>query len=185
MIEKSNIIDLKTQSIDTKYCIFEFETTGLDVSKDKIIEIGAVKMKNGEIVDTFSEYVNPKEHISEIVSKINNITDEMLKNAKTIEEVLPIFFEFIDDSILVSHGEDYDFKFLIYNLEKLGLKCENKYIDSLKLAREKFPEFKFYSLKKLATRFNIDISENNRAVDNAKALALVFNEMLSKLEGEL
>ena len=115
MIEKSNVINLKTQSIDTKYCIFELETTGLDVNKDKIIEIGAVKLKNGEIVDTFSEYVNPKVQISEVVSKINKIIDETVKNAKTIEELLPIFLKFIDDSILVSHGEDYDFKFLIYN----------------------------------------------------------------------
>ena len=181
MIEKSNVINLKTQSIDTKYCIFELETTGLDVKKDKIIEIGAVKLKNGESVDTFSEYVNPKVQISKVVSKINKITDETVKNAKTIEELLPIFLKFIDDSILVSHGEDYDYNVLIYNCEKLVLKCENKYIDSLKLAREKFPEFKFYSLKRLATRFNIDINENNRAVDNAKLLALVF----IKLKGEL
>lgn len=182
MIEMSNIIDENKQGIATKYCVFEIETTGLDVNKDKIIEIGAVKLKNGEIVDTFSEYVNPKNHILESVSNIVGIDDKMVRNCDTIEKVLPKFIDFIGNSaFLVSHGEEYDYKFLLYNCMELGLRCKSKYIDSLMVARRNFPEFKFYSLDKLAKRFDIPLEKNNRAVDNAKVLAIVFQKMLEKI----
>ena len=110
----------------------------------------------------------------------------MLRNCDMIEMVLPRFIDFIGDStFLVSHGEEYSYKFLLYNCMKLGLTCKSKYIDSLMVARRNFPEFKFYSLDKLAKRFDMTVNQNNKAVDNAKVLALVFKEMLLKLEGEL
>ena len=87
---------------DTTYCVFDLETTGISFRTEKITEIGIMKYRNGEVIDEFSTFVNPEKPIPQRVQEITNITDEMVKDAPTIEEILPKVMEFFGDSVLVA-----------------------------------------------------------------------------------
>ena len=177
-----SVTNSKGQSIDTEYCVFDLETTGLSYRTEKITEIGAIKIKNGEIVDTFETFVNPEKPIPYEVVKVTNITDDMVKDAPTIEEILPKFLDFIGDSVLVAHNADFDIGFTKFNAEKLGYKLENTYIDTLRLAREMFPDYKKYKLGIIADNLGIKVDVAHRALDDVKTLVQVFNVMIKNLK---
>ena len=99
-------------SLDDDYVVFDIETTGFSPEKNNIIEIGAVKVTNGEIVDRFSEFVNPEVPIPFEIEKLTSINDEMVKDAETIETLLPRFLEFIGDAALVAHNANFDVSFI-------------------------------------------------------------------------
>ena len=126
---------------DATYCVLDLETTGFSFRTEKITEIGIMKVKNHEVIDEFSTFVNPEKPIPQRVVEVTNITDEMVKDAPTIEEILPKALEFIGDSVLVAHNADFDIGFLKYNAGELGLKLGNTYIDTLRLAKDLFPEY--------------------------------------------
>ncbi len=171
----------KGQSIDTEYCVLDIETTGLSFRTEKITELGAVKYKNGEIVEKFECFVNPEKPIPYEVVKVTNITDEMVKDAKTIEEILPEFLKFIGDSVIVAHNADFDVGFIKYNAEKLGYKLENTYIDTLRLAKDLFPDYKKYKLGIIAENLGIKVDVAHRALDDVITLVKVFEVMLKML----
>ena len=98
----------KGQSIDTTYCVLDLETTGFSFRTEKITEVGIMKVKNGEVIDEFSCFVNPEKPIPQRVVEVTNITDEMVKDAETIDKVMPKILEFVGDSVLVAHNADFD-----------------------------------------------------------------------------
>ena len=171
-------------NIDTEYCVLDIETTGLSYRSEMITEIGAIKIKNGQIIDEFSCFVNPEKPIPYEVIQVTHITDDMVRNAKTIEEVLPEFIKFCGDDVLVAHNANFDMGFLRYQANKLGLKFDNTYIDTLSLAKDLFPEYTKYKLGIIATNLRIKVEVAHRALDDVKTLIKVFEVMLKILKDQ-
>lgn len=172
----------KGQSIDTEYCVLDIETTGLSFRTNKITELGAVIYKNGEVIEEFEHFVNPEMPIPEEVVEVTHITDEMVKDAPTIEEILPKFLEFIGDRVIVAHNADFDVGFIKYYAEQLGYKLENTYIDTLRLAKDLFPDYKKYKLGIIAEKLGIKVDVAHRALDDVITLVKVFKVMLVMLK---
>lgn len=172
----------QSQEINTEYCVLDIETTGLSFRTEKITELGAVKYKNGEIVEQFECFVNPEKPIPEEVVNITHITDEMVKEAETIEQVLPKFLDFIGEAVIVAHNADFDVGFIKYNAEQYGYKLENTYIDTLRLAKDLFPDYKKYKLGLIAEKLGIKVEVAHRALDDVITLVKVFQVMLDMLK---
>ena len=176
------VSSVKDQNIDTTYCVLDLETTGLSFRTEKITEVGIMKVKNGEVIDEFSCFVNPEKPIPQRVVEVTNITDDMVKDAETIEKVFPKILEFVEDSVLVAHNADFDIGFLKYNAKQLGYSLENTYLDTLRLARELFPDYKKYKLGIIAENLGIKVEVAHRALDDVDTTVKVFNVMLSMLK---
>ena len=179
---QTSVYNSKNQDIDTQYCVFDIETTGLSFRTEKITEIGAIKVKNGEIIDTFECFVNPEKPIPYEVIKVTHITDDMVRDAKTIEEVLPEFLEFVGTDVLVAHNANFDIGFIRHFAKMQGLKFDNTYIDTLTIARDMFPEYKKYKLGIIADNLGIRVDVAHRALDDVKTLVKVFEVMMGKLK---
>lgn len=164
------------------FVVFDLETTGLNSSPtsgnmDKIIEIGAYKIENGEITESFSTFVNPEKKLSDEIVRLTGITQDMVEDAPVYEDVMPDFYKFCAGSVLVGHNiVGFDFKFVDHYCAKLGYILDKKTIDTLHLAQELLylPNFK---LNTVADRFNIAFN-HHRAVDDALATAKIFIELI-------
>lgn len=167
---------------EATYCVLDIETTGLSMYTEKITEFGIIKVKNGEILDTFECFVNPEKAIPQDVVEITHITDEMVKNAETIDEVMPKVLDFIGDSVIVAHNASFDIGFIKYNAEKLGYEFKSTYIDTLRMAKELFPNFKKYKLGAIAENLGIKVDTAHRALADVETLVKVFNIMLNILK---
>ncbi|WP_315114871.1 PolC-type DNA polymerase III [uncultured Clostridium sp.] len=163
------VIDGEGRSIDDEFVVFDIETTGFSSINDKIIEIGAVKIKNGKIIDSFSSFVNPKVIIPLKIIELTSITDEMVKDAEDINEVLPKFLEFVGDTVVVAHNASFDVSFIKKNCKDLGLTFNNPIMDTIPLAKFLYPELKRYKLNIVAKHLGINSENHHRAVDDAKA----------------
>ena len=172
----------KGQDIDTTYCVLDLETTGFSAVNEKITEVGIMKVKNGEVIDEFSCFVNPEKHIPQRVTEVTNITDEMVKDAETIEKVFPKILDFIKDSVLVAHNAPFDMGFLKQNAKNLGYEFDYTYLDTLSLAKDLFPEYKKYKLGKIAENLGIKVEVAHRALDDVDTTVKVFNVMLDMLK---
>ena len=181
--ENSVLSNDKGQTLkDTTYCVFDLETTGFSFRTEKITEIGIMKIRNGEIIDTFETFVNPEKPIPLKVQEVTHITDDMVKDAPKIEEILPKVMEFFGDSVLVAHNADFDTGFLRYNCQQLGYKFENTYLDTLALAKNLFPNYKKYKLGVIAENLGIEVLVAHRALDDVDTTVKVFNIMCKMLE---
>ncbi len=175
----------KKQSIDTTYCVLDLETTGFSATTEKITEVGIMKVKNGEVIDEFSCFVNPEKHIPERVTQVTNITDEMVKDAETIKEVFPKILEFLGndkETVIVAHNANFDVGFLKQNAKLLGYEFNYTYLDTLSLAKDLFPEYKKYKLGKIAERLGIKVEVAHRALDDVDTTVKVFNVMIDMLK---
>ena len=167
---------------DATYCVLDLETTGISITTEKITEVGIMKVKNGEVIDEFEIFVNPEKPIPQRVVEVTNITDEMVKDAETIDKVFPKILEFVGDSIIVAHNASFDVGFLKHNAKLLGYEFNNTYIDTLPLAKDLFPDFKKYKLGKIADRIGIEVDVAHRALADVDTTVKVFNVMLKKLK---
>ena len=172
----------RKQDIDTEYCVLDLETTGFSFRTEKITEVGIMKIKNGEVIDSFETFVNPEKPIPYRVVEVTNITDDMVKDAPKIDEVFPKILEFVGDSVLVAHNADFDIGFLKYNAAQLGYKLENTYLDTLRLAKELFPNYKKYKLGIIAENLGIKVEVAHRALDDVDTTVKVFNVMTKILK---
>jgi len=172
----------KNQNIDTTYCVLDLETTGFLDKTDKITEIGIMKIKNGEVLDSFSCFVNPQRPIPPRVVEVTNITDDMVKDAETIENVFPKMMEFIEGSVLVAHNAKFDMGFLKQNAKNLGFDFDFTYVDTLGLAKSVFPDFKKYKLGKIAEKLGIKVEVAHRALDDVDTTVKVFNVMIKNVK---
>lgn len=147
------------------YTVIDVETTGLDPSYDEIIEIGAIKVRNNEINSQFSSLVKPSRPIDEFIENLTGITNEMLKNAPSIKEVLPQFIDFINDDILLGHNIHFDINFLYDNLDfYLDYKLSNNFIDLMRLTRKVYPNLENHKLVTIAEFLNINIENHHRSL---------------------
>jgi len=180
-----SVYNNKGQEIDTTYCVLDLETTGFSAKTEKITEIGIMKVKNGEVIDEFSCFVNPEKHIPQRVSEVTNITDDMVKDAKTIKEVFPDVLEFLGDpnnTIIVAHNANFDVGFLKQNAINLGYKFDYTYLDTLSLAKDLFPNYKKYKLGKIAENLGIKVEVAHRALDDVDTTVKVFRVMMDMLK---
>lgn len=164
-------------SINT-YVLFDIETTGLDPRYDEIIEIGAIKVIDDKIVDKFSELIKPNHKINEFITELTGITNEMLEDAKSISYVLPQFKEFIKDNILIGHNVNFDINFVYDNLIKNNYDAlKNDFIDTMRIGRKLLPELEHHRLIDIADYFNINSSNNHRALRDCEITFNVYNKL--------
>ena len=181
--DKNPVVEnAKGQDLDTTYCVLDLETTGFSATTEKITEVGIMKLKDGEVIDEFSCFVNPEKHIPERVSEVTNITDDMVKDAETIDNVFPKILEFIEGSVIVAHNAGFDVGFLKQNAKNLGYDFDYTYLDTLSLAKDLFPEFKKYKLGKIAEKLGIKVEVAHRALDDVDTTVKVFKVMLEMLK---
>ncbi len=174
----------KITKFNEEFCVFDLETTGLSNINDKITEIGAVILKNGEIIERYNTFVNPERPIPERVVELTGITDDMVKDARKINEVLPEFLEFVGNRTLVAHNANFDVGFVRRACYECDLDFKCTYIDTVALSKFINPELKKHKLNSLADYFNLGDFNHHRACDDAEMLANVFECMLEKLRGE-
>jgi len=180
--KKPSTTNIKGQSIDTTYCVLDLETTGFSPVTEKITEIGVMKIQDGKIIDKFTCFVNPQKPIPSRVVEITKITDDMVRNAETIDKVFPKMLEFIEGSVLVAHNAEFDIGFLKHNAKVLSYDFDFTYIDTLSLAREIFPDFKTYKLGRIAKNLGIKVEVAHRALDDVDTTVKVFNIMIENLK---
>ena len=161
----------------SEYCVVDIETTGLQFRTDKITEIGAIKIKDGKVIDTFDTLINPGIPIPEEISRLTGITDIMVKDCEDINSVMPKFLEFVGKDTLVAHNAEFDIGFLRYNAESLGREFKNESIDTLVVSRTLFPDFKRHKLEVIAQNLGIKVEVAHRALDDVKTLNKIFEEM--------
>ena len=165
-----------------EFVVFDLETTGTEIPMDEITEIGAVKVINGRIAESFTTLVKPKQSISELITKITGIDDELVKDAPSIEEVLPDFYKFCDGAVLVAYNIDFDYKFIDHYGMKMAYKFDNPQIDAMYLARVGVPGLKRFRLKDVVEKLQIPLVNAHRALNDTIATAKVFIELASFAE---
>ena len=164
------------------FVVFDIETTGLRKKRDKITEIGAVKIKDGVICDHFSSFVNPRTHIPEHITELTGISDETVSQAPGIEAVLPDFLEFCKGAVLVAQNAKFDTGFIEHECKNSGHEYDFAHMDTLVLARCLHPELAKHTLDALAKYYNVVLKNHHRAVDDAAATADVFIKMMDELK---
>ena len=175
------------KELSQTFVVFDLETTGFSNKNDKITEIGAVKVENFKIVDRFSQLINPEKDISYKVQELTGITNDLIKDKPTIEEVLPKFVDFIGDSVLVAHNADFDMGFMQQKCREQNIEFKNNSVDTLTLARTLLPHMKRFRLNLIAKELGVPLLNHHRAVDDAEATAQIFIkflEMIQKRGGE-
>ena len=180
--KENSVTNPKGQDIETIYCVLDLETTGFSAVTEKITEVGIMKVKNGEVIDEFSCFVNPEKPIPQRVVEVTNITDDMVKDAETIDKVFPKILEFLGDSVIVAHNAKFDVGFLKHNAKVLGYDFDYTVVDTLTLAKDIFPNMKKYKLGKIADELGIVVEVAHRALDDVDTTVKVFNVMIQKLK---
>jgi len=178
---KEVVVNEKGQTLDDSFVVFDIETTGFGPVKDQIIEIGAVKIIGGKIVDEFSTFVNPEIPIPYVIQELTGINDEMVMEYPTIDVILPQFIAFCDDCALVAHNASFDVSFITRKAEKLEVEIDYTVIDTVGLARILLPDLSRYKLNNVAKALNISLENHHRAVDDAKATAEIFMKFTDML----
>lgn len=179
---KEVVTNSKGQSLDDSFVVFDIETTGLSQNRDKIIEIGAVKINGGQIVDKFSTFINPEIPIPYEIEELTSITDEMVMDAPTIDVVLGQFLAFCDGCALVAHNASFDVGFITKNAERQKIDVDFTVIDTVGLARILLPDLTRYKLNNVAKALNVSLENHHRAVDDAGATAEIFLKLCEKLK---
>ena len=170
------------QSLDDSYVVFDIETTGFSPEKNKIIEIGAVKVEGGEIVDRFSTFINPQVPIPFRIEELTSIKDDMVIDAPTVDVILPEFMEFCKGCTMVAHNADFDMSFIKRNCELLGMECNPTIVDTVALARVLLPQLNRFKLDTVAKALNISLDHHHRAVDDAACTAEIFVKFIQMLK---
>ena len=178
---KNIVVNPKGQSLMDSFVVFDIETTGFSSVTNHIIEIGAVKVENGKIVDRFSTYVNPQEPIPYRITKLTTITDADVMDAPTIDQVLPEFFAFCEGCVLVAHNASFDTGFIKENARKLELPYAYTHVDTLAMARVLLPQLAKFTLDHVEKTVGVSLENHHRAVDDAEATAEIFEKFIPML----
>lgn len=178
---KKIVYDITDQTIDSPFVVFDIESTGLDKNSCKVIEIGAVKVQNGKIIDRWSTFVNPNTKIPKKITEITSITDSMVTGAKTFDEQIDDFIKFCDGCVMVAHNANFDMGFMKKESENCGREFNFPYLDTMMLARCMYKSLSNHRLDTLCKHLNVINAHHHRAVDDAEATAQAFIKMLDEL----
>lgn len=179
---KDIVENAKGQDLHGSFVVFDLETTGFSPEKNKIIEIGAVKVVDGKITDRYSTFVNPKEPIPYKIENLTNINDSMVENARQIHEILPEFLEFCEGCVMVAHNAGFDMSFIKQNCMNLNITKEFTVVDTVGLARMLLPALNKHTLDAVAKALGVSLEHHHRAVDDAEATAEIFVKFIPMLE---
>ncbi len=171
-------------SFDDEMIVFDLETTGLDNRKDRIIEVGAVKIKGGEVIDELDFFVDPERPISEEITSLTSITNEMVEGQIKEKEAVERFLEFAGDRLLIAHNANFDTGFIRAAAERHSIPFNNTYLDTVGLSRYVNPELNKHKLDIIAKHYKLEEFHHHRASDDARTLAYIFFVMLDKLREE-
>ena len=169
-------------AFDEEYVAFDLETTGLSAAKDRIIEIGAVVMKNGKEIDRFQTFVDPGSKLSQEIVDLTGITDDLLVGAPKIEEILPKFLDFVGNRVMVAHNAKFDTGFIRNACERLGHKYQLTCADTLVLAQQLMPDLSRFKLDVVAKALNLPNFNHHRAADDANICGLIFGKFVDMLK---
>ncbi len=169
-------------TFNDEFVVFDIETTGLSAQTCKITEIGAVKIKNGNVIERYNTFVNPECHIPEEITALTSITDEMVSDARTIDSVLPEFLAFVGDRLLIAHNAEFDTGFIRFAAKNLEIPFENPFLDTVALSRYINPDMKSHKLDVLAEHYGLGDFKHHRACEDAEMLALIFFKMTEQLK---
>ena len=176
------VVNPSDNNLDGEFVVFDIETTGLSPVTETITEIGAVKIKDGQITDTFNKFVNPGKPIPQKIVELTGITDAMVADADPISVVLPEFYEFIGDAALVAHNAAFDTSFIKKAAKDNGMKFDFCYLDTLELSRALVQGVRNYKLDTLTKHFDVKLENHHRACDDAMATAQVFLKLIGILK---
>lgn len=180
--KKDIITNYDSNTNYNEYVVFDIETTGLSSINDMITEIGAIKVRDGNVVETFSQLINPERPISEFITNLTGITNEMVTDKPKINQVINSFNEFIGSSVLVAHNATFDIGFIREQMRLVNLELENPILDTLELARTIFPTLKNHKLDTLAKHLDVNLENHHRALDDAQATKDILFKTLDILE---
>lgn len=169
-------------ALTDEFVVFDIETTGLSSVTDKIIEIGAVRCKNGEILDSFDTFIDPEMPIPAEITELTSITDEMVAGAPKIKEALQAFLDFCGDTVTVAHNASFDTGFIRTACVENGLEFKNTYIDTLAMSRFVNTDLKKHNLDALKEYFGLEDFHHHRACDDAEITSKILFRMFEKLK---
>lgn len=174
----------KRSLAETEFVVFDLETTGAKTPPCRITEIGAYRVKNGEIAEEFHTLVNPETPIPSFITQLTGISNQMVRSAPKFREVAHDFLDFIGDSVLVAHNASFDLRFLNYEIGKMyaAYRVSNAHLCTVQLSRKLLPNVENHRLKTLAEYFSVALVNHHRATDDARATAHIFVEFLNELD---
>ena len=168
------VLNANNMDIDGEYVALDIETTGLNSSTDKIIEIGAAKIIGGKITKEFNELIDPEINIPQNITELTGIKNDMVKGKRKVNEVLKDLYKFIGNAVIVAHNAKFDMGFIKKRAEKIGIHIDNPVIDTLTLSKLLFPKFKKYKLDIVAKHLNITLENHHRASDDAICAGMIL-----------
>lgn len=175
------VINPNDGDLNQEFVIFDIETTGLNKQRDSITEIGAVMIRNKQIIKRYSSLVKPEKKIPGNVVELTGITNQMVENERSIDEVLPEFFEFIGNRPLVAHNATFDIAFIDREAKRLSLSFNPTILDTMTLSKMLIKKIKRFRLKTVARHLKVNLEGHHRAVNDAAATALIFIKLLKRL----
>ena len=178
---KGLVTDSRNQDLDADYVVFDLETTGFSPETNRIIEIGAVKVQQGKIVDRFSTFVNPEVPIPFRIEQLTSISDSMVIDAPVIADILPEFMKFCEGCVMVAHNADFDMSFIKKNCQRLDIACKPTIVDTVALARVLLPKLNRFKLDTVAKALGVSLENHHRAVDDAGCTAEIFVKFIEML----
>ena len=178
---KGMVTDSQNQDLDADYVVFDLETTGFSPETNRIIEIGAVKVQNGKIVDKFSTFVNPQVPIPFRIEQLTSINDSMVIDAPVIADILPEFMKFCEGCVMVAHNAEFYMSFIKKNCQRLDIPCKPTIVDTVALARVLLPNLNRFKLDTVAKALGVSLENHHRAVDDAGCTAEIFVKFIEML----
>lgn len=181
--DRIGIVHPRPIPLDAPAVVFDLETTGFSAKKCRIIEIGAVKIENGEIIDRFSSFVNPEMKLPYRIEELTGILNQDLLKAPTIEQVLPEFLSFISGAYLVAHNADFDVSFILENMKQLfpDRPTDFTYVDTVAVSRALLPKLSHFKLDQVAKELDVELVHHHRAVDDAECTAKIWIKLMKRL----
>ena len=171
-----------TGRFDGEMVVFDIETTGLSVVNCRITEIGAVKIKGGEVIDRFNTFVNPEMPIPEEITRLTSITDEMVADAPKIDQALRAFLDFVGEDLLIAHNANFDVSFIRAAARQCEYEFHNPYMDTVVLSRFLNTDLKSHKLDVVAKYYGLGDFNHHRACDDAEMLANIYFAMVEKMK---